>query len=129
MIRKAGGTAQVVEKFNQFSMTRLDLFGCIDIVAMIDGSILGVQACAGASHAARKEKSLAQPYLEKWLACGARFQVVSWSKRVSRNSDGKKSKVLKWTPRVEEIIQSDFIPTFKSKPTNYLTKPIPSPIP
>lgn len=107
MYRKFGATIQVVEKFNQFSKTRLDLFGCIDLVAMHENSIIGIQATSGSNHSARRVKSLALPGLKLWLQCGGRFQIVSWTKKVTRNMDGTKSKVKRWYCRTEELFLKD----------------------
>lgn len=111
LLRKQGWTAAVVEKWNPHAKVRIDMFGCIDIVAIRSQSplvpysldlmlgesegIIGIQACAGASHAARAKKAWDQPGLHKWLAAGGKFAVMSWAKRGARG----KRKV--WTPRVE----------------------------
>jgi hypothetical protein len=97
VLREAGWPAQVVERWCQFSRKRKDLFGCIDIVALIKGRIVGIQACAGASHAARKVKALDQPHLQSWLDAGGLFVVWSWAKR------GKAGKAKRWTFRIEGV--------------------------
>lgn len=105
LYRKLGFTCQVVEKWNGPARKRIDLFGCIDIVAMKPGiGVIGVQACAGGSHAARREKALAEPKLREWLASGGRFEVCSWAKRIpeQRNKNGTKKRPT-WTPRREEL--------------------------
>jgi hypothetical protein len=93
--KRRGWTAQVVERRVPFHHTTIDLFGCIDIVALLPGGIAGIQTCAGASHAARRTKSLAEPRLALWLARGGKFSIWSWSKRGARG----KRKV--WTLREE----------------------------
>jgi hypothetical protein len=101
-LRQLGFTAGVVEKFNVHARVRQDLFGCIDIVAMMPGvGIVGVQACAGPSHAARRAKSLREPRLRTWLASGGRFEIASWSKR------GERGKRKTWTWRREELTAAD----------------------
>jgi hypothetical protein len=96
--RKLGLTAQVVERWNPHSKTRHDLFDCIDIVAVHpDCGIIGIQACAGASHAARAEKIRQSVRMQAWLASGGRAEVWSWSKR------GARGKAKHWTLRREEI--------------------------
>ena len=102
-LRKRGLTAQVVERWCSYSHRRIDLLGCIDLVAVGGGRIMGVQACAGASHAARLTKALAQPGLRKWLADGGAFSIWSWAKRGARG----KRKV--WTLR-EERITTEMLP-------------------
>lgn len=81
--RKRGWTAQVVERFNSFSKKRIDLFGCIDIVVITPSGILGVQACAGSSHADRRAKVLNEERVAEWVAAGGRFEIWSWSKKAS----------------------------------------------
>lgn len=95
--RALGLQAQVVERFNHYTKTRLDLFDCIDVVACGEGFILGIQACAGASHAARMAKAKASPKIAGWLAGGGLFEVWSWAKRGGRG----KRKV--WTCRKERL--------------------------
>jgi len=92
-----GLTAQVVEKWNAYAKVRVDLFDCIDVVACGEGYILGIQACAGASHAARMAKAKASPRVAAWIAGGGQFEVWSWSKR------GPRGKRKKWTCRKERL--------------------------
>jgi hypothetical protein len=96
--RKRGWTAAVVEKWNPHARIRQDLFGCIDIVALTPEGILGIQACAGSSHAARREKARQEPRLSAWLGAGARFSVWSWSKR------GERGKRKLWALREESLL-------------------------
>lgn len=102
-LRALGFQAQVVEKYNAFARIRIDLFGCIDIVAVREGvGILGVQACAAASHAARMTKAKAEPKLRLWLAAGARFEVWSYGLK------GAKGKRKKYTLRREELTREPY---------------------
>jgi hypothetical protein len=101
--RKRGYAAQVVERYNPHARVRVDLFGVIDLVAIAPafldrarGSILGIQACAGASHADRRDKILAEPRARQWVEAGGRLELWSWSKRGGRNVTRKL-----WTLRVE----------------------------
>ncbi len=96
-------TAQVVERWNMHARKRIDLFGVIDVVA-VGGRIVGVQACAGSSHAARRDKAIAEPRLREWLKAGGEFLIISWSKRGA----AKKRKV--WTPRVDRLTLDDLNP-------------------
>ena len=96
--RDVGATAAVVERWNPHAKIRQDLFGCIDIVvATPDIGIIGVQACAAASHAARVEKAYQQPGLAAWLKAGGLFRVESWGKK------GARGKRKTWQMRVEWI--------------------------
>jgi hypothetical protein len=100
--RKRGWTVQVVERYNPYSRTLLDLFGVIDLVAIAltsigrGNQILGIQACSGADHARRRDKILAEPRARQWVEAGGRLELWSWSKRGGRNVTRKL-----WTLRVE----------------------------
>lgn len=112
-LRKRGWTAQVVERpWNKFSKVTLDLFGVIDLIAIVppdgdilsgqqlqSGAILGIQATGhitgGGNHAARRTKILAEPRAAEWVAAGGRLELWSWSKR------GAAGKRKLWTLRVE----------------------------
>jgi hypothetical protein len=99
-LRKDGWTCAVVERWNPYAKIRQDLFGCIDILAIKPGcGTLAVQACAGASHAARREKAINEPRLIVWLAASKdnKFEVWSWAKQGARGARKL------WTLRREEI--------------------------
>lgn len=101
-LKEMGFTSQIVEKRVPKKNITIDLFGCIDIIAIRDGiGILGIQACAGASHAARREKAGNEPRLLTWLQCGGRFEIWSWSKK------GARGKRKTWELRREELTYSN----------------------
>jgi hypothetical protein len=80
-LRRHGIPAQVVER--RVPHTRnvtIDLFGCIDVIAL-PGEILGIQVTTGSHHAARLKKAREEKRLVMWLICGAKFEVWSWSER------------------------------------------------
>lgn len=103
--RKRHWPAEVVEKFVRFPPPghRVDLFGVLDIVAIVTTdpvvqvgvATLGIQACVGDSHAARRDKILAEPRARQWVEAGNRLELWSWSKR------GRGGKRKLWTLRVE----------------------------
>jgi hypothetical protein len=97
--RKRGWTAQVVERWNQYARVRVDLFGCIDLVALTRQGILAIQACAGGDHAKRMAKVLAEPRTKLWLGDGGRFEVWSWSKL------GAVGKRKTWQLRTSDVSQ------------------------
>jgi hypothetical protein len=98
-LKELGFTYQVVERFCVYSKRRIDLFGCIDILGCRDGiGIIGIQACAGSSHATRRAKACAEPRLKTWVESGGRFEVWSWSKR------GERGKRKLWTLRRDEVV-------------------------
>jgi len=112
LLRKEGWTAEVTERWNPHSKTRKDLGGGIDVLAWHAGSkhghfpgeIMGVQACAGASHATRKTKLLKEPKMALWLCARGRLEVWSWSKK------GARGKRKLWEVRREELKLADFVP-------------------
>lgn len=95
--KRRGFTVQVVERFCIYSKRRVDLFGVIDIVALTPNGILGIQACAGASHAARRTKIQAEPRAAEWTKAGGLLEVWSWAKR------GGVGKRKVWTLREEKV--------------------------
>lgn len=108
-LKRRGWTAGIVEKFVGFPPPghRVDLFGIIDIVAIVPptstgsfcftpGAIIGIQASPGSTHAAHRDKILAEPKAREWLSVpGNRLELWSWSKR------GDRGKAKRWTLRVE----------------------------
>lgn len=105
--RGMGFTVHVTEKWNPHAKVRQDLFGIIDLLAISrnhhpsESGIIGIQACAGASHAARKKKMIAAPHTRTWLEAGGFLRIVSWSKQ------GKAGKRKVWVRRVENITLAD----------------------
>ena len=82
LLREMGYIAQVVERFCPHSKRRIDLYGCIDILAAHpDFGILGVQACTTGDAAKRTKKALEEPRLLTWLQAGGRFSVHGWALR------------------------------------------------
>lgn len=96
LLREQGFTAQVVEKFNPWSKTRIDLFGGIDIIAIHPEhtSCLGVQATSRSNITARVRKLDVEPKLKLWKECGNRLEVWGW---------GKSKKSGKWEVKIVEI--------------------------
>lgn len=91
-----------VEKWVPGANIRRDAFGCFDLIVVprqgvVVGPIVGVQACAGSSHAIRAAKVKAAPVLKDWTAAGGHAEVWSWSKR------GAQGKRKLWTLRTESI--------------------------
>jgi len=102
-LRVEGYLVANVEHWNPFARRRQDLWGFIDTLAVNDTELLAIQSTSGANHAARVDKVRAG--LEKFpmLAKFMRIEVWSWSERVVRNKDGRKSKRRRWTLRPERI--------------------------
>lgn len=98
--------ADKVEQFNphagKFGI-RKDLFNVIDIVAMGENSIIGIQSC-GQSFAEHDRKILSEPNALKWLECGGRLILIGWRKVLKKR--GGKLRV--WSPRIKEYSAEDF---------------------
>ena len=78
-LREMGYQAQVVEKWNAFAKIRIDLFGCIDIVAVRPGvPVLGVQCTSHSNISSRFQKSLVLG--QGWLSTG-HTQLEVWAFR------------------------------------------------
>jgi hypothetical protein len=100
--RDNGFAVAVAERWIAQTRQRRDLFGFIDAVALhpTEG-IIALQCCAGASHADRRKKILAEPNAELWLRAGGRVQIVSWAKK------GPRGRRKLWQARVEELNLQD----------------------
>lgn len=93
LLREEGWTAQVVERWNPHSRTRLDLFGCIDVIAVHpERGTLAVQACAVSSQAARVAKVMDEWRMRICLAAGWRVEVWAWGKRKKKRG----GKAMRW---------------------------------
>ena len=86
--RRRGWEADKVEQRLPRCFITRDLFNCIDIVALGEGTIIGLQVTGGQSgnHAARRAKAIAEPRLRKWLEAGGRFEVWSFALRGARGA-------------------------------------------
>ena len=95
LLRKEGYLAAVVERFNQFSMKRIDLYGVIDICAIRadQPGVWGIQATSTANLSSRVKKALEEPTLKVWLQAKNRFSCWGWAKR------GKQGERKLWTLR------------------------------
>lgn len=86
-LRGRGWTAQVVEKWIPQAKRRVDLFGCIDIVAL-DGlpGVLGVQVTDSSNVSKRVAKAKEEERIARWLMAGNRFEVWGYAKRKPRGA-------------------------------------------
>jgi predicted RecB family endonuclease len=91
-LRKEGWTPWVVEA--TIRHFKRDLFNCIDILAIRDGTTLAVQVTAGSAHANRATKVRSSEYLPLMLGAGWRVEV--WSYRKAANG--------RYVRRVEQIL-------------------------
>jgi len=106
-LRDRGWKAGVVERFLFYAGKygkRIDLFNIIDIIALSDTDIIGVQSC-GQSFGEHDKKILASPLAERWLGCGGKLMLVGWRKLLKKR--GGKLRV--WKPRIKHYHLRDFI--------------------
>lgn len=80
-----GWSFDIAEHWNSFAKRRVDLFGCIDIVACAD-RIVGIQSTVRGEVSKRVAKALAEPRLESWLRSGGRFIVWGWDEPEGRGA-------------------------------------------
>lgn len=113
--KKRGWIAGVVERWNPHVRIRQDLFGVVDLIAIVppelmhgyvdaegntlmrSGAILAIQCGVNTSgqHAAHRDKILAEPRAKAWVDAGGRLELWSWAKQ------GDRGKVKRWQLRVE----------------------------
>jgi hypothetical protein len=82
-IRKMPGyeLVQIVEHFNGWGKCRQDLFGFIDVLAIIDGQTVGIQVtAAGVTDRIKKIQTEAKDACIKCLKAGWRIEVHGWRK-------------------------------------------------
>jgi carbonic anhydrase len=82
-LRKAGYLAGVVEKWIPAVKRRQDLFGFIDILAVRDGEVLGVQATSGDNVASRVNKIAEHDNVGAVRKAGIRIVVHGWRKNAA----------------------------------------------
>lgn len=106
-VRSQGWDADIVERFNAYAGKfgqRKDLFGVIDIIALTEKGITGIQSC-GQSFAEHDRKILEEPMALKWLEKGGSLMLIGWRK-VKLKRGGK---ALRWQPRIKEYTVNDFV--------------------
>lgn len=105
--RKHGFRVGVVERYNQYSRQKNDLLGFIDLIAINDLGIYGVQCTSTANHAARIHKILNENLVREaaigWLRSGGHIEVISWRKLAGQKKDGSKSARPRWVGKCSVI--------------------------
>lgn len=102
-LRAKGYTCEVTERWCQFSKRRKDLLGFIDVFAIKEGRIVGVQATSGDNTSSRVAKIKAEPKAQAFLDAGGKILVIGWRQKVARKKDGSKAKRPKWCPKVIRV--------------------------
>jgi len=100
-IREQGWVADIVERFNAYAGKfgqRKDLFGIIDIIALGENSIIGIQSTSGQKFPEHDKKIINEPMTREWLRSGGRLILIGWRKvKLFRGS-----KAMRWEPRIKE---------------------------
>ena len=91
-LKSQGYLCQVVEKWNPHARIRQDLYGFIDILAIKEDEVLGVQACAGSSVSARVKKIAEHDNISAVRKAGIKVWVMGWRKLKTG-----------WSPRIEDL--------------------------
>ena len=105
LLRRDGVTCAVVEKWLQYvgpHGVRQDLFGFIDVIALVPGrGIVGIQCCARSGHAEHRRKIVEERTEEAqtWLECGGEIEIWSWAKQLVARGGKQRW----WKPTVERI--------------------------
>ena len=82
---------------------RKDFMGLLDIIAIGENEIIGVQSC-GSNFAEHDRNILANPVSKLWLKTGATLILIGWRK-VKKKRGGKQ---MIWRPRVKVYTLEDF---------------------
>lgn len=84
-LRAEGWVCHIVEKFNRFSMRRVDAFGFGDILAMRPGEIALVQTTDGTSFSKHRKKITDLLTYRQWYEAGGTVILHGWYKRKRRD--------------------------------------------
>lgn len=104
VLKERGALYQKTETYNVFAHKRQDLFGFIDVLAVYPDScrLVGIQVCDSGSRLEHIEKIRNCESFRQWLTVG-KIEVWSWSKKLQRNAEGKRTKKAVWELNVQEV--------------------------
>ena len=83
LFKSRGYLCGIVERFIPARKIKIDLFGIIDLVAVAEHEILGVQVC-GSDFAPHVAKILGSETALPWLRAGGGLVLVGWTCRKGR---------------------------------------------
>lgn len=104
LLRELGYHSQVVEKWNSFAKIRIDLFGCIDIIAVKPNIIVGVQSTSYGCRRDHYLKIIAEPRALEWIKSGASLWMITWRKRKVKRG----GKAIRYEPVIDIFSEDDF---------------------
>lgn len=102
-LRKEGWQPGIVERWIAQARKRVDLFNIIDVIAIRQGTILGVQITSGSNVSAHRIKALEAPGLRAWLEAGGEFVIHGWRKV------GARGKRKLWDVRIVSLSLEDLL--------------------
>jgi len=82
-LRRLGYTCEVVERYNSFTKRKNDLFGFIDILAVKDKKVIGIQATSRSNISTRLNK-IVESELYPLIKYGIHVLVWGWYKDKNR---------------------------------------------
>lgn len=80
LLRDRGYTCAVVERWNAHAKIRQDLFGFIDVLAIGEDEVIGVQACHASDVSKRIDKIANHDNVAAVRKAGIRILVHGWEK-------------------------------------------------
>ena len=89
-LRDEGYLCEVVEKTIPYCFIKKDLFGFIDILAIKNKEVLGVQTTSGSNSAERVHKIEAHENYPKVKKAGIKIVVHGWRKLTGKYKNGNK---------------------------------------
>jgi len=103
-LRDHGYECQKVEHWNHYAKRRQDLFGFIDILAVSEHHLLGIQSTDGSHHAEHVGKIMANRIAHD-LAYHMDIEIWSWSKKLTgkRRKDKLLDRRKEWTLRRDAL--------------------------
>src|SRR3990167_7446831 len=92
-LREQGAIADITERYIAAIHIRKDLFGFIDLVALVPGKgIVGVQCTSDTHRADHKDKILANEHAPEWLKYGGEKKLWTWGKKKIKTGGKKESR-------------------------------------
>jgi len=87
-LRDEGYLCDIVEKTIPYCFIKKDLFGFIDLLAIKDGEVLGVQTTTGSNSSERVKKIKAHENYPKVKEAGIKIVVHGWRKLKGKYKNG-----------------------------------------
>lgn len=106
LYRELGAMVAVVERYNHFAKVRQDLYGFIDVLAIVPGEsgVTAIQACAVGDVSKRLTKIQGPKVREKarrWLEAQNHLVILGWGKK------GKRGEPKVWTATQRWVTEED----------------------